>query len=102
MLVIYAVITEVSVGRLFLGGIIPGLLIAAASCSWSTSSSLTTMCRYSPASLAEVGRALRDAAPAAVSPCIVLGGIFAGVVTPTEAGAAAIAYATVLGSSTER
>ncbi len=98
MLVIYAVITEVSVGRLFLGGIIPGLLIAAALMLMVYFFQSDHDVPIQPrASLAEVGRALRDAALPLLAPVFILGGIFAGVVTPTEAGAVAIAYATVLG-----
>lgn len=98
MLVIYAVITEVSVGRLFLGGILPGLIIAAALMLmvyfFQSDHDVPTQPR---ASLGEVGKSLKEAALPLLAPVIILGGIFAGVVTPTEAGVVAIVYAIVLG-----
>ena len=98
MLVIYAVITEVSVGRLFLGGILPGLIIAAALMLMVYFFQSDHDVPIQPrASLGEVGRSLKEAALPLLAPVIILGGIFAGVVTPTEAGVIAIVYATVLG-----
>ena len=93
LMIVYASIANVSVGAMFVGGAIPGLIIAAALLTgnwwWARRKKLPA---ETPASLREVGRATVDAGWALVVPVIILGGILSGVFTATEAGAAAAAY----------
>jgi tripartite ATP-independent transporter DctM subunit len=102
MFVIYGVFAEVSIVRLLMAGILPGLLTAA-----MYTAMILIRCRLNP-SLAppldespEERRALRGAATAKVWPLLVLmlgviGGLYGGVFTPTEAGAGGAAIALVI------
>lgn len=93
-LIVYASIAGVSVSGLFLGAYVPGLLLAiglAIVIRWeAVRHDLRTTKR---ASRSEVGRAARDAAPALITPLLIMVGIFGGIMTPTEAGAAGALYA---------
>jgi len=91
MAVVYGAIGNVSIAGLFLGGIVPGLMIGAG---------LMLYCyffgpvgfRRPRASLGQLGRAAQGAALPMMIPIILLGGIMTGWFTPTEAGVVAIAY----------
>ena len=97
-MIIYAVIAEVSVGRMFLAGIVPGLLIAGGLAGLSVwISHRRGFPRGERATLRERLHASRDAALALASPLIILGGILGGVFTATEAGAIAALYVLLLG-----
>lgn len=96
--VVYALVAEVSIGKLFLAGAIPGLLMAL----WLlATASLVARRRAFPLATPPAGvgfgRALVDALPALAMPVVILGGIVGGVTTPTEAGAAAVLYALLVG-----
>lgn len=96
--VVYALVTETSVGELFLAGALPGLLMGAwllATASWIAHRRGFPFSKR--ATLARVAATLRDAVFALMMPVIILGGIVGGVVTPTEAGAIAVVYAAVVG-----
>ena len=91
MAVVYGAIGNVSIAGLFLGGIVPGLMIGAG---------LMLYCYFfgplgfqrPRASLLQLGQAGRGAALPMLIPLILLGGIMTGWFTPTEAGVVAIAY----------
>lgn len=97
-MIIYAVIAEVSVGSLFLSGVIPGLLMGA---YLFIIVFLISRRRGYPvrvrSSLAELWLATRRAIWALMAPVIILGGIITGVVTATEAGVLAVVYSLVVG-----
>lgn len=98
--VIYAISTSgVTVAGLFLAGILPGFLLGLALAVANTIVSARNgyRGREERASLSELGRATLSALPAIIMPAIILGGILFGIFTPTEAGAAASAYALILG-----
>ena len=97
VMVVYAAVTEVSVGRMFMAGIIPGLLLASmlAFAVWWRAGKLT-LAKAEKASLREVLVAFRDSFWGLALLAIIMGGIYGGVFTPTEAAAVAAVYATVV------
>jgi len=96
-MVMYALVSDTSVGYLFLGGIIPGLLMGAvlmimvARISTKRGFALET-----PTPLREMPRITFNAFPALMMPVILLFGIYGGATTPTEAAAVAATYAFIL------
>lgn len=94
-LIIYGTTAGVSVGDLFIAGILPGILVG--SFLMLTAYLLARLKGYTGSGQrATVGatlQALRDSGHALMVPIIVLGGIYGGVMTPTEAGVSAVAYA---------
>lgn len=97
-LVAYGVVTGDSIGSLFLGGIIPGLLMGAAFCLWAFIVSLKRGYRGDRfGSAKEIWKAFREAFWGLLSPVIILGGIYGGYVSPTEAAIIAIVYSLFIG-----
>ncbi|MEQ8968078.1 MAG: TRAP transporter large permease [Azospirillaceae bacterium] len=96
-LVLYALVSSTSVGYLFLGGIIPGLMMAAA---LMVLIALTARRRgfpvEDPVPVARLPGLTFRAFPALLLPVILLGGIYGGATTPTEAASVAAAYALLL------
>ncbi len=96
-MVVYGSIAGVSVGALFVGGYVPGLVLGA---GLAAVISAIARRRGFPigrrATAREVLAAARDAAPALLTPVIIMGGILGGVMTPTEAGAVGALYAFVV------
>jgi tripartite ATP-independent transporter DctM subunit len=106
-MVIYAVITGVSITDLFIAGVIPGIMIGLSLIL--TIVAVSTVRNYGerePFSLAPWARgvavATRRAALSLLLPFIILGGIYGGLFTPTEAAVVAVAYALVLGCAVYR
>ncbi|QQP91183.1 TRAP transporter large permease subunit [Skermanella sp. TT6] len=93
VMVVYAAATESSIGRLFMAGVIPGLLLGL-----MLMGAIYVVARYKNlprqprASLAELGRAGKEAIWGLLLIVIILGGIYGGVFTPTEAAAVAAVY----------
>jgi len=98
-MVVYGLIAQVSVGKLFVAGAIPGIIMGGYLLAVSF---ILSYRRGYPASrratLREILRITLDAFPAIIMPAIILGGIVSGVVTPTEAGAIAVVYGLIVGS----
>ena len=96
-LVLYGLISDASIGFLFMAGVVPGLLLAMV---------LMTMNAYlarvrnfpvePPVPLRELPGITWRAIPALMMPVVLLGGIYSGVMTPTEAAAVAALYALVI------
>jgi tripartite ATP-independent transporter DctM subunit len=96
--ILYGAVAEVSVGRLFVAGFLPGLLVAL-----TLVGMIAVMGRRGGgfpkdprASLREIVTAFREAVMALLTPVILLVGLLGGIFTPTEAGAIAVAYALIL------
>ncbi|MEZ8296908.1 TRAP transporter large permease [Vibrio splendidus] len=97
-MVIYGVMSGASVGALFLAGVVPALLCAGA---------LMTMVYaiakkkgypvYPRASFKTICKSFKEAGLALLTPVLIIGGIFSGIVTPTEAAVVASLYAMFLG-----
>jgi tripartite ATP-independent transporter DctM subunit len=96
--VIFGSITGTSVGRLFLGGFLPGVLMGALlMITVAILSKRRGYRREERVSRRELWTAALQATPAWGAPIIIIGGILAGVFTPTEAAVAASLYALILG-----
>lgn len=97
-LILYGVSADVSIGELFIAGFGPGLLIGGALIAyvliWAR---VTGHGKADAASGLDPWPAFRRAFFALLMPVVVLGGIYGGVFTPTEASAVAVAYALVVG-----
>jgi TRAP-type transport system large permease protein len=93
----YALVSDTSIGYLFLAGILPGLLMGVvlmALNAWIARR--RNFATEKPVPLRELPRVTANAFPALLMPAILLYGIYGGVTTPTEAAAVAAAYALIL------
>jgi len=99
VMVIYGIVAGQSIGALFLGGLIPGILLGL---------SQMGLCYYyavkrnypkleARISFKNIFKSFFDAIAALIAPIIILGGILSGIFTPTEAGAIAVIYAFIIG-----
>jgi tripartite ATP-independent transporter DctM subunit len=96
-MVIYAVVSDTSVGYLFLGGVIPGLIMGLAQMALvGFVARRRNFPRGQAIPLRELPRTTYRAVPALLMPVILLYCIYGGATTPTEAAAIAAAYALVL------
>jgi C4-dicarboxylate transporter, DctM subunit len=106
MLIIYAVITEQSVGAMFLAGVLPGVLLAVAFCV-----GIAIMVRFTPGFVGgetsgnkrpPLSLLLREGmeklGPVILLVSVVLGGIYGGILTPVESGAAGTVAAAIIGA----
>ena len=95
--VIFGVTAGVSVGRLFAGGFLPGLLLAVALAGLVYAQSKKRgYPKDKRATMKELWDSFRSAFFPILTPAIIIGGILAGIFTPTEAAIIAVVYATVL------
>jgi tripartite ATP-independent transporter DctM subunit len=96
-MVIYGAMAEVSVGQLFLGGFVPGVLMGLSLMVfiylWSFREKMP---KDEPYRLREIWRSFRAAFLPLMTPVILIGGILSGIFTPTEAAAVAAIYAFVI------
>jgi tripartite ATP-independent transporter DctM subunit len=97
-MIVYGVAAETSVGALFIAGVIPGLLMAGALMVMVRRIAIRdNLPRHPFEGWGEVWRSFRRAFWAVIAPVLLIGGMFSGVFTPTEAAAVAVVYALVLG-----
>ncbi|GAB3071373.1 TRAP transporter large permease [Salinicoccus sesuvii] len=100
-LVLYGAVGNVSVGALFMAGILPGLLVGVA--IMLTAYFISKAKGYKPSEktqsfhFKDVLKALNEAKWALLIPIIILGGIYGGIFTPTEAAVTAVVYALIVG-----
>ena len=101
--VIWGVIAEQSIARLFMAGVGPGLLLAAGLMVITYFHARRHDIPREPrASAREIGTALREGGWALAAPVLVLGGIYGGVFTPTEAAIVSCVYSLLVGMFIER
>lgn len=102
-LILFGVAAEVSIGELFIAGVVPGLLIGAALMLF-----VHLWCRFKGLGKNDgddrlsVGAASLDAGWALLMPVVILGGIYGGIFTPTEASVVAVFYALLVGMVVHR
>lgn len=104
-LIVYGLLTDTSIGRLFMGGVIPALIIAAAlmaTVRWTAGRRGLVPARPSRAPLSEVLSTARAASWALMMPVLLLFGLRGGLFTPTELGAVAAIYAFAVGAFIHR
>jgi len=97
--VIYGVVSGVSVGEMFLAGIIPGIIIGISLMiiSYFTAKKRGYPRSDKPMGLKNLWISFKDAIWALLVPVIILGGIYGGAFTPTEAAVVGVVYAMVIG-----
>jgi tripartite ATP-independent transporter DctM subunit len=98
VMVIYGALTNMSIGALFIAGVIPGLMIG-----FALMGAVAVIARQKNYPRSErlpwraAGRIILPALPALLAPVIILGGIFSGATTATEAGVIACVYGLIVG-----
>jgi tripartite ATP-independent transporter DctM subunit len=93
-LVLYALVADTSIGYLFLAGVVPGLLLGAVQMALiAATARRRNFPLEPPVPLRELPRVTWQAFPALLMPVILFGCLYSGITTPTEAAAAAAAYA---------
>lgn len=93
-MVIYGVLSGVSVTKMFIGGVVPGVITGLiCMVTWYFMNKKRNYALQPKATPAEIWAATKKAFPALMMPVIMMGGILTGIFTPTEAGVVACVYA---------
>ena len=96
-MIIYALVSDASIGYLFLAGMVPGLLMAGLQMMQvAITARRKNFPVEDPVPMREIPRITIRAFPALMMPAVLLGCIYSGITTPTEAAAIAAAYALVI------
>jgi tripartite ATP-independent transporter DctM subunit len=95
-LIFYGVIAGVDIKDMFLGGIVPGILLIVLTAIWGISQAPRRAVARAEFDWGETGRAAWDAKWELLVPVVALGGLFSGLATPVEAAALTAAYAFVI------
>ncbi|MCV0425060.1 MAG: TRAP transporter large permease [Roseibium sp.] len=98
-MVIYAIAAQESVGQLFLGGVIPGIMVGVFQLGivWYLSKKNDYPTEAVPFTLAEAWRQIRRSAVVAIMPLLIVGSVVFGIATPTETAGMAVAYGILIG-----
>jgi C4-dicarboxylate transporter DctM subunit len=97
ILLVYGIVTETSITRLFFAGVIPGLLLALGNIISVMLIALYLKLPRGTFDRRRLWHEFKGAAPALGMPIVILGGLYGGLFTPTEAAAAACGYALLYG-----
>jgi C4-dicarboxylate transporter, DctM subunit len=95
-LILYAMIAQISVDKLFTAGIVPGVLLVVILSTYAVRQGITLKVPRTPFSFPEAMRAIREAAWEVPLPFIIIGGIYSGVFTATEAASVTAFYVVVV------
>lgn len=96
-LIVYASITNVSVSKLFIGSVIPGLLLVVCLMGYAlVYAKRHNLPAHEKMPAKEVAKTFKSSIWALLMPIIILGGIFGGIFTATEAAAVAVVYALIV------
>ncbi|MBA4743333.1 MAG: TRAP transporter large permease [Azoarcus sp.] len=95
-LILYGVITETSIGQLFIAGVLPGILMMSLFLLYVVLSRPTVLTRHS-VPMVEKLRITRRSIGVILLPPIIIAAIYTGAFTPTEVGALAVVYVAILG-----
>ena len=100
LMIVYGIVSETSIPRLFMAGIIPGLLasVLLMLAAWLVSKKRGYGGGDRVFSWGEFVHAVWDGKWAIIAPVLILGGIYSGIFTPTEAAAVAVFYAFIVGA----
>ena len=100
LMIIFGIVSSTSIPHLFLAGVVPGLLVATLlfGIAMAFAVRMDTVDDRLPFSLVSLRNELGQGGWALAAPVIILGGIYSGVFTPTEAAAVAVVYAVVVGA----
>ena len=101
-LILFGIITEESIVKLFFAGFVPGILLAISDAVIIVFIAWRLKLPAGEFSVSNLWRSTVEALPAILMPVFVLGGLYGGVFTPTEAGAASCAYALIYGLAARR
>jgi tripartite ATP-independent transporter DctM subunit len=98
-MIIYAIAAEESIGRLFLGGIIPGIMVGLVQLLivWRIATLRDYPTEIVPFTFAEAGRQFRRSAAVVIMPVLIVGSVVFGFVTPTETAGTAAIYGLIIG-----
>jgi C4-dicarboxylate transporter DctM subunit len=97
ILLVYGIVTETSITRLFFAGVVPGLLLALGNIISVMLIALYLKLPRGTFDRRRLWHEFKGAAPALGMPIVILGGLYGGLFTPTEAAAAACGYALLYG-----
>ncbi len=99
-MVIYAIVAQESVGQMFLGGVIPGILIGFFQLFivWWIARQRNYPTEAVPFTIAETIRQVERSAIVAIMPILIVGSVVFGIATPTETAGMAVAYGLIIGS----
>ena len=99
----YAMVTDVSVGALFMAGVLPGILIALTLMLYTVIYCIRrgedrekVLAEYNALRSHGVGKVVVEAIPALLTPVIILGGIYSGLLTPTDAACVSVIYSIIV------
>lgn len=97
--VIYCVVAQCSIGDMFIAGIIPGIMIGVAlmAVCYCTAKKRKYLTLNERPKFSEIAKAFKEAFWALLVPIIILGGIYGGIFTPTEAAVVAVVYSVFIG-----
>jgi C4-dicarboxylate transporter DctM subunit len=96
-LILYGVLTDESIIKLFFAGVVPGIMLALSDAAVVLTMAFIVKLPANEFSWVTLRSTGFEALPALLMPVFVLGGLYGGVMTPTEAGAGACAYAMIYG-----
>jgi len=98
VLIVYASITNVSVAELFLGSVLPGIILAVALIAYGLYyGHKHNLPAHEKPNLRKIGSSVRKGIWALLMPIIILGGIYSGAFSPTEAGVVSCVYGLIVG-----